>query len=261
MFFFLARSIVMRMRFSAGRNAVLSLRAAAVLPAVLAFATTASGQDLSGPIYENNSPSASRTASVDNSTTASTGLLNPVAPSGILSQSKGHRPGILTRALGGLVTDSAHAAVALVGSTILNQSPDLPPDDETAPQWPFKEPPRKALFTVDWADGSCAKVSKLPDGSLQILGGGRRYMMQPAGDGKFFLFGDYGTMATVTRRPGGGFTIIKADGTVEQVLPLQGGGFTVNGPGGVVMATILPGVAGKKQVVRDRGLSSAGFMP
>ena len=189
---------------------------------------------------------------------ASAGLLNPVTPAGILSESQGHSPGLIRRAIGGVVNDAGHAAMALVGTTILNQGLDLPPDDASSPQWPFREPHRKAVFVVNWVDGSTAKVSRLPDGSWQILGGGRRFVMQPEGEGKFALFGDYGTMATMTPRPGGGFTIIKADGTVEQVLPRAGGGFTVNGVNGTI-ATILPGVDGKKQVIRGSSLSS-GFI-
>jgi hypothetical protein len=185
--------------------------------------------------------------------------LNGGNKAGILSQSQQqHEPGLVARALGGLVSDAAHATMALVGTTIMNQGVDLPPDDASSPQWPFNEPHRKALFYVDWADGTTAKISRLPDGSLQILGGGHRYTMQPEGEGSFALFGDYGSMATVTPRPGGGFTICKADGTVEQVLPRAGGGFTVNGANGVI-ATILPGVNGKKHVIRGRSFSS-GFI-
>jgi hypothetical protein len=148
--------------------------------------------------------------------------------------------------------------MALVGTTILNQGIDLPPDDDSKPEWPFNEPHRKALYIVDWADGSTAKISRLPDGTLQILGGGKRYMLQPESEGSYAMYGDFGSMATITPRPGGGYTICKADGTVEQVLPREGGGFTVTGRSGVI-ATILPGVGGKKHVIRGSAFSS-GFI-
>lgn len=184
---------------------------------------------------------------------------NQIGAQGILSApSSGHQPGFLTRTIGGAVSDVGHAAVAIVGATIGNQGIDLPPDDASAPEWPFSEPNRKALFTVTWSDGSTGKISRLPDGSLQILGSGHRYTLQPIGGGSFALLGDYGSMATMTPRMDGGFTILDADGTVEQVLPREGGGFTITGVHGVV-ATILPGPTGRHHILGSKHYSS-GFL-
>lgn len=174
---------------------------------------------------------------------------HPLSDQGILSDdSDGHKPGIITRALGGAATGLGHATAAVLGATILNQSPDLPPDDASSPEWPFSEPRRKALYYVYWADGSSSKVSRLPDGSIQILGSGRRYVLQPESDGKFAMFGDYGSMASVTPYPGGGYTISRADGNISHVLPREGGGYNVVNADGTVTATIMPGLNGKKHV-------------
>lgn len=177
--------------------------------------------------------------------------LNPVSTAGILSDSTGgHQKGIMKKVLEGAATVPTNAVVSLLlGGT------DLPPDDASAPEWPFINPHRKTLATVTWTDGSTAKMSRLPDGSYQILGGGRRYVMQPESEGSFALFGDYGSMATVTRRPGGGFTIIKADGHIEQVVPREGGGFLVQDNTGVI-ATILPGMDGGHHVMRGGSTGS-----
>ncbi len=176
------------------------------------------------------------------------------SPHGILHKSSGHKRGLIARALGGAASDAGHAAVAVVGSLVMSQGIDLPPDSNSNPEWPSPNIYRKGLYTVEWADGSLAKISHLPDGSLQILGSGHRFILQPEGEGTYAMFGDYGTMATVTPRPGGGYTITKADGTVEQVLPRAGGGFVVSGKHGV-LATILPGVDGSKHI-RGSGYSS-----
>lgn len=163
--------------------------------------------------------------------------LNQVSATGILSDSaSGHQKhGILHKALEGAVVQPANAAISF-----LFMGTDLPPDDASAPEWPFLNTPRKTLATVTWTDGSSAKMSRLPDGTYQILGGGKRYILQPEAEGSFALMGDYGSMATMSRRPGGGYVIIKADGHVEQVIPRQGGGFIIEDSSGVV-ATVLPG--------------------
>lgn len=181
------------------------------------------------------------------------GTLRPYLPSnqvgtqGIQSTSQGHQHGIVARALGGAITDAAHATVALVGATIGNQSPDLPPDDADNPEWPFKEPNRKALYTITWSDGSTGKISRLPDGTIQILGSGKRYMLQPIGGGSYAMVGDWGSMATVSPRMDGGFTIMNADGRVSQVIPREGGGFLIENAHGVT-ATILPGPSGSHHI-------------
>jgi len=199
------------------------------------------------------------TESSRNSVYTSRGIVNQVNDQqGILSnQSQGHH-GLLRRALGGAASDVGHATVALLGATILNQSPDLPPDDASKPEWPFNEPNRKALAYVNWADGSTAKMARLPDGSLQIIGSGKRYVLQPEGDGAFAMMGDYGSMASVTPRLDGGYTIIRADGRSSQVLPREGGGFNVVNSAGRITATILPGPGGK-HMIRGNGMSD-GFL-
>lgn len=186
-------------------------------------------------------------------------LMNQVnSQQGILSQSQGHKHGIITRALGGAASDVGHATMALIGTTILNQGVDLPPDDASEPEWPFREPNRKAMYYVNWADGSSSKVSRLPDGTVQILGAGKRLMLQPEGDGNYAMFGDYGSMATVTPRLDGGYTIIRADGRSQQILPRPGGGFNVCDAHGSLIATITPGVGNSKHI-RGQGFSS-GFL-
>lgn len=223
--------------------------------------SSSQGPMLRAPISSQASESnPAQTSSVASSSQNRPGsLVNPMSAQGILASQNGHQKhGVITRAMGGLVSDAAHATMALVGTTILNQGIDLPPDDASAPEWPFNEPHRKAIYTVSWADGSTANISRLPDGSLQILGSGKRYVLQPESGGSYALLGDYGSFATITPRLGGGYTIIKADGVTEQVLPREGGGFVVEGPRGVV-ATILPGVGGKKHIIRGSGYSS-GFI-
>ena len=182
------------------------------------------------------SPLASRTPA-DAFKPSSANTLNPVSTTGILSDSaSGHKKhGIIRKVLEGAVTEPANAAVSF-----LFMGTDLPPDDATNPEWPFMNPHRKTLATVTWTDGSSAKMSRLPDGSYQILGSGKRFIMQAESEGSYALMGDYGSMATMTRRPGGGFVIIKADGHVEQVVPRQGGGYIIEDTNGVI-ATILPG--------------------
>ncbi|MBX9724531.1 MAG: hypothetical protein K2X81_24200 [Candidatus Obscuribacterales bacterium] len=184
--------------------------------------------------------------------------VNRLTSQGIMSQSSGHQPGIITRALGGVVTDAAHATMALVGTTILNQGIDLPPDDASKPEWPFNEPHRKTMYTVNWTDGSTANISRLPDGSLQILGSGRRLVMQPESGGSFAMFGDFGSMATLDPRPGGGFTLTKDDGSIETILPREGGGFVVTSSKGVI-ATILPGMNGRHHIIGSKHVAS-GFL-
>ncbi|MBX9687424.1 MAG: hypothetical protein K2X27_12025 [Candidatus Obscuribacterales bacterium] len=182
---------------------------------------------------------------------------NPVAASGIYSSSQGHEShkGIIRRALGGAASDVGHVTLALLSS---NLNPDLPPDEAMEPVWPFKEPNRKTMFTVNWADGSDAKVSRLPDGSIQIIGSGKRFILQPEGDGKFAMIGDYGSFATVLPRPGGGYTIMRDDGRNSFVIPRPGGGFDVKSATGDVTAVILPGPNGTKHI-RGDGFSD-GFM-
>lgn len=188
---------------------------------------------------------------------APTSNLNQLSSQGIYSESQGHKHGVVVRALGGAAADVGHATLGFVSAMVSNQGIDLPPDDASSPEWPFNEPHRKAMYYITWADGSTAKISRLPDGSLQILGSGKRYVMQPEGEGSYAMFGDFGTMASMTPRPGGGFTIVKADGTTEQVIPRDGGGFVVENKNGIV-ATILPGVNGSRHI-RGSGYSS-GFM-
>lgn len=232
------------------------------LTAALVWSTTAtSAQNMPGNTAVQN-PQASQTGAASSAASGgqnSQPQLNQQVRIGPLEESHQHRPGLIRRALGGVVSDAGQATMALIGTTILNQSPDLPPDMETNPEWPFREPHRKAIFTVNWVDGSTAKVSRLPDGSWQILGGGRRIILQPIGGGSFAMTGDYGNMATMSPRPGGGFTILRADGTVQQVIPREGGGFTVSGNHGVT-ATILPGMAGGKNVIRGGNGMSSGFI-
>ena len=200
--------------------------------------------------------------------TVSRATLTPASPSnkvgtqGIVAAGKtqGHQPGFLVRSLGGAVTDVAHATVSLVGATIINQSPDLPVDEATNPEWPFKEPHRQVLYTVTWADGSTGRINKLPNGSYQILGSGRYYSLEPTGGGSYIMAGDYGNMATVSPRMGGGYTIINADGSVKQVVPREGGGYVIEGSQGVT-ATIMPGPGPKpKKHIFGGNHYSSGFL-
>lgn len=235
-----------------------------------AAAQTGAGnsETLHGPISNGSGQQPSNAGQPPNSVFKSNGAIsplrgymnsNPVNDQGILSQSDGHKSGVITRALGGAASGIGHATAALLGTTLLNQGIDLPPDDASSPEWPFREPNRKALYYVNWADGSSSKVSRLPDGSIQILGSGHRIVMQPEGDGRYAMFGDYGTMATVAPLPGGGYTITRADGTVSHVMPRDGGGFNIVNSDGVLTATMIPGVGGKKHMIQGHGFSH-GFI-
>lgn len=209
------------------------------------------------PAPVSSAPASAGSMPAQNQLSAKSPVNNTLSSQGILSQSQGHKHGLLARTLGGAAADVGHATLAVMSATVFNQSIDLPPDDASKPEWPFNEPHRKALYYITWADGSTSKISRLPDGTVQILGSGRRYVMQPESDGSFAMMGDFGSMASVTPRPGGGYTIVKADGTREDVLPREGGGFVVSGKNGIV-ATIIPGVAGSKHI-RGSGYSS-GFL-
>lgn len=177
---------------------------------------------------------------------------------GIMSTSQGHKHGIIARTIGGAVSDAAHASVALVGATIINQSPDLPPEEESNPEWPFLNRKRKALYVINWSDGTQSTISRLPNGSLQIFGGGKFYTLQPTGEGSYAMMGDYGHFATVSPRPGGGFVIMNADGSVKQVVPNETGGFTVQGSHGLT-ATVVPGPTGKHHIFGNKNFSSGSI--
>ena len=182
---------------------------------------------------------------------------NNLGSQGILSKSQGHKPGVLSR-LGGAAGDVGHATLAGLSVVVFNhQNVDLPPSDEDNAEWPFPNPHRKTLYSVTWADGSESRINRLPDGSYQIMGSGRHYILQPESDGSFAMMGDYGSMASMTPRPGGGYIIVKADGTREVVEPREGGGYVITSKNGVV-ATIIPGVAGSHHI-RGSGYSS-GFL-
>lgn len=178
---------------------------------------------------------------------------------GIMTTAQGHKHGIIARTIGGAVSDAAHASVALVGATIINQSPDLPPEEESNPEWPFLNRKRKALSVINWADGTQSTISRLPNGSLQIFGGGKFYTLQPTGEGSYAMMGDYGHFATVSPRPGGGYVILNADGSSKQVIPNESGGFTVQGSHGVVAATIMPGPTGKHHIFGNKSFSSGSM--
>ena len=177
---------------------------------------------------------------------------------GIMTTTQGHKHGIIARTIGGAVSDAAHASVALVGATIINQSPDLPPEEESNPEWPFVNRKRKALYVINWSDGTQGTISRLPNGSLQIFGGGKFYTLQPTGDGSYAMMGDYGHFATVTPRMDGGFMIMNADGSVKQVIPNGSGGFDVKGNHGLT-ATIMPGPTGKHHIFGNKNYSSGSI--
>lgn len=177
---------------------------------------------------------------------------------GIMATTQGHKHGIIARTIGGAVADAAHASVALVGATIINQSPDLPPEEESNPEWPFLNRKRKTDFVINWSDGTQSTISRLPNGSLQIFGGGKFYTLQPTGEGSYAMMGDYGHFATVSPRPGGGFIIMNADGSVKQVIPNESGGFDVKGNHGLT-ATIVPGPTGKHHIFGNKHFSSGSI--
>lgn len=154
----------------------------------------------------------------------------------------------LLHALGDTAQGIGHAAVTLVGATIGDNDIDLPPDTQDNPSWPFIEHKRKAVYTVYWPNGATGAITRLPDGSYQLCGNGRRMTMQPVQGGAFALMGEDGTMGTLTPRLDGGYTLMAADGSSAAVLPRQGGGFNIYNQRGQV-AMILPGPAGSKHII------------
>ncbi len=156
-------------------------------------------------------------------------------------------PGPFRRLLKSAADEVGGTAAALIGATIGDADIDLPPDSEDNPSWPLSAPRRSAMYTVYWTNGSTAKISRTPEGSYCVTGGGHCMTLQKEPGGVFALLGEDGSMGTLTPRLDGGYTLIKSDGTSSMLLPRQGGGFNVVSERGTV-ATIIPGPGGSRHV-------------
>ena len=153
------------------------------------------------------------------------------------------QPGPLHRFLHAAADEVGGTAVALVGATIGNSDIDLPPDMEDNPSWPFNAPRRKSDYTIYWTNGASSKISRMPDGSLCVIGGGHSATIQKEPGGGFAILGEDGSMATLTPRLDGGYTLMKPDGSGATLLPRPGGGFNLVSSRGNV-AVIIPGPGG-----------------
>jgi hypothetical protein len=162
--------------------------------------------------------------------------------------SKKKQPGPLRRFMHAAADEVGGTAAALVGATIGDCDTELPPDTEQNPSWPFSAPRRKALYTVYWTDGTTAKISKSPEGTFSVTGGGHSMTLQKEAGGVYALLGEDGSMGTLSPRPGGGYTLMKGDGSTSVLLPRPDGGFSVVNAQGAVVATIVPGPGGSRHV-------------
>jgi hypothetical protein len=174
-------------------------------------------------------------------------------PSGMFSSQNSQsqqkkQPGPLRRLLHSAADEVGGTAAALIGATIGDADIELPPDTEQNPSWPFSAPRRKALYTVYWTNGTTAKISKSPEGTYSVTGGGHAMTLQKESGGVYALLGEDGSMGTLTPRMGGGYTLMKGDGTTSLLLPRPDGGFNVVNEQGNVVATIIPGPGGSRHV-------------
>lgn len=157
------------------------------------------------------------------------------------------QPGPLRKLLKSAADEVGGTAAALIDATIGDTDINLPPDTEDNPSWPFRSPHSSALYTVYWTNGSSAKISKTPEGSYCVTGGGHCITLQKEPGGVFAMLGEDGTMGTLTPRLDGGYTLIRSDGTSAMLLPRQGGGFNVVNEKGTI-ATIIPGPGRSRHV-------------
>lgn len=168
------------------------------------------------------------------------------SPGGIFTPPK-KPPGPLRRLMKGAVDEVGGTAAALVGAAIGDSDIELPPDTEQNPSWPFSAPRRTALYTVYWTDGTSAKISKSPEGSYCVTGGGHCMTLQKEQNGMYALLGEDGSMGTLSPRLDGGYTLMKGDGSLLLLLPRPDGGFTVMSNQRTV-ATIIPGPGRSRHV-------------
>ncbi|MBY0548981.1 MAG: hypothetical protein K2W95_17040 [Candidatus Obscuribacterales bacterium] len=173
-------------------------------------------------------------------------------PNNSSKQFAGKQPGPLNR-LWHATVNTVAADVGGVGSAAAalltgGMDTDLPPDMEEKPEWPFPEKKRNSMYTIYWPNGAKSKVTKMPDGSVSVIGGGHSMTFQKTPGGSYAVLGEDGSLGTLAPRMDGGYTITRPDGTSAALIPRQNGGFNVVSPQGNV-ATVVPGPGGESHHV------------